>query len=99
MPDRGKDSSRKTLAKAATLPALPEADAEVNVPAVAFGRATLARGIIRDRAKAGLPQAELASLAGIRTETLCRLERGRHTPSIETVRRIDRALKKALGRH
>jgi DNA-binding XRE family transcriptional regulator len=77
---------------------MPEADAEGNVPAVAFGRATLARGIIRDRARAGLTQAELASLAGIRTETLCRLERGRHTPSVETVRRLDRVLKKALAK-
>jgi DNA-binding XRE family transcriptional regulator len=88
----------RTLAKAATLPSLPEADAEGNVPAVPFARATLARGIIRDRARAGLTQAKLAALAGIRTETLCRLERGRHTPSVETVRRLDRVLKKAMAK-
>ena len=87
----------RTLAKAAELPPVPEADGEGNVPAVAFGRATLARGILRDRARAGLTQAELAARAGIRPETLCRLERGRHTPSVETVGRIDRALKKALS--
>ena len=97
MADRGEHVRRRTLAKAATLSALPEADSEGNVPAVAFGRATLAREIIRDRARAGLTQAELASQAGIRAETLCRLERGRHTPSVETIRRIDRVLKKALA--
>jgi DNA-binding XRE family transcriptional regulator len=67
------------------------------VPAIPFARATLARGIIRDRARAGLTQAELAARAGLRTETVCRIERGRHTPSVETIQCLDRALKKALG--
>ena len=79
------------------LPPLPEPDAEGNVPAVAFARATLVREIIRDRARAGLTQAELAERAGVRTETICRIERGRHTPSLATVQRIDRALRAALG--
>jgi DNA-binding XRE family transcriptional regulator len=86
----------RRLSKAAELPPLPEADGAGNVPAVAFARATLARGIIQDRAEAGLSQAELAKLAGIRKETLCRIERGRHTPSVATIQRIDRALKKTL---
>ena len=86
----------RTLAKAAALPALPEPDANGKVPAVAFARATLARGIIRDRAEAGLTQAERAAMAGLRTETICRVERRRHTPSAETIRRIDRVLAKAL---
>jgi len=73
------------------------ADAAGNVPAVAFARATLARGIIRDRARAGLSQAELARRAGIRPETVCRIERGRHTPSVATIQRIDRAIRKALA--
>jgi transcriptional regulator with XRE-family HTH domain len=66
------------------------------MPAVAFARATLARGIIADRARAGLSQVELSKRAGIRKETLCRIERGRHTPSVATIQRIDRALKAAL---
>ena len=38
-----------TLAKAAELPPLPQADAQGNYPAVAYSRASLARKIIRDR--------------------------------------------------
>lgn len=83
----------RELAKAAMLPPMPEADAEGNVPAVPFARATIARGIIRDRVAAGLNQKELARRAGIRVETLCRIETGRHTPSVETIQSIDRALK------
>jgi len=45
-----------------------------------------------------LNQKELAQLAGIRLETLCRIETGKHTPSVPTIDRIDRALKKALAK-
>jgi len=74
------------------LPALPKPDAEGNVPAIQFARATIARDIIRDRVAAGLSQKELARLARIRVETLCRVETGKHTPSVETVQSIDRVL-------
>ena len=87
-----------TLAKVAELPPLPKPDRRGNYPAVAFGCATIARGIIRDRVKAGLSQKELAKVAGIRPETLCRIETGRHVPSIRTVEKIDRALKSARGK-
>lgn len=82
-----------TLAKAADLPPLPELDAEGNYPAVEYARASLARKLIRDRAAAGLSQRELATLAGVRVETLCRLEAGKHVPSVATIEKIDRALK------
>lgn len=85
----------KGLAKAAVLPELPEPDSEGNVPAVAFARATIARGIIRDRVAAGMTQKQLAQMASIRVETLCRIETGRHTPSVETIQSIDRALASA----
>jgi DNA-binding XRE family transcriptional regulator len=85
-----------TLAKAADLPPLPKPDGKGNYPAVEFGCASIARGIIRDRAKAGLNQKQLAQLAGIRVETLCRIETGRHLPSVPTVEKIDRALKRAM---
>src|SRR5262245_37795904 len=84
-----------TLARAAELPPLPEPDAEGNYPAVPYARASLARKIIRDRVAAGLSQRELAKRAGIRVETLCRIETGKHTPSVPTIDRIDRALKNA----
>ncbi|MBI4719092.1 MAG: helix-turn-helix transcriptional regulator [Planctomycetes bacterium] len=87
-----------TLAKAARLPELPAADEHGNYPAVPYARAGLARKLIRDRVNAGLTQRELARLAGIRFETLCRLEAGRHTPSLATMTKIDGALKRAARR-
>ena len=81
------------LAKAAELPPLPEPDRKGNYPAVDYARASLARNIIRGRVEAGLTQLELAKLAGIRNETLCRLERGQHTPTVATIARIEKALK------
>lgn len=87
-----------TLAKAADLPPLPSADDAGNVPAVDYARASLARKIIRARAAAGLSQQGLAQRAGVRVETLCRIERGKHTPSMATMEKIDRALKKPKRR-
>jgi DNA-binding XRE family transcriptional regulator len=78
------------------LPPLPAADAQGNVPAVAYGRALLARKMIIARRRAGLTQAELARRAGIRAETLNRLEKGRHNPDEATFNKIETALK-ALG--
>ncbi len=82
------------LAKAGELPPLPEPNAQGNYPAVEYARASLARKIIRDRVAAGLNQRELAKLAGVRVETLCRIETGKHTPSVPTVDKLDRALKR-----
>jgi DNA-binding XRE family transcriptional regulator len=83
-----------TLAKAAELPPLPEPDAEGNYPAVEYTRASIARSLVRDRVAAGLSQKELAQRAGIRMETLCRIETGKHTPSVATLQKLDRALKR-----
>jgi ribosome-binding protein aMBF1 (putative translation factor) len=81
------------LAEMAELPPLPEADDKGNYPAVEYLRASIARNIIKDRIKAGLSQKELAARAGIRVETLCRIETGKHTASVPTIEKIDRALK------
>jgi DNA-binding XRE family transcriptional regulator len=86
------------LAKAVELPPLPDPDSKGNLPAKAYLRASIARDIIRDRVASGLSQKELAKLAGVRNETLCRIETGKHTPSVATLDRIDRALKKAKKR-
>jgi len=77
------------------LPPLPPPDAEGNYPALPYGRASLARKIIRRRRAAGLTQVALARRAGIRPETLNRLEQGRHTPTVATVDKLDRALAEA----
>jgi ribosome-binding protein aMBF1 (putative translation factor) len=86
------------LAKVAELPPLPDPDAQGNYPAVEYARASLARKIIRDRVAAGLSQRDLAKRAGVRVETLCRIETCKHTPSVPTIDKLDRALKQATGR-
>jgi len=82
----------------AEAPALPPADAAGNRPAAAFARAAIARGIITDRKALGLTQESLAKLAGVRQETLSRLESGKHSPTVRTVEKIDRALARAAKR-
>jgi DNA-binding XRE family transcriptional regulator len=83
-----------TRAKASELPSLPEADADGNRPAAEYLRVSIARYTIRERAELGLTQRELAKLAGIRVETLCRLEAAKHVPSVATMEKIDRALRR-----
>jgi transcriptional regulator with XRE-family HTH domain len=48
----------------------------------------LARRLSLRRRRAGLSQAELARRAGIRVETLNRIERGHTTPDFATVRKL-----------
>lgn len=96
--DREEYDRLTALAKAADLPVLPQPDAEGNYPAAKYARATIARNMIRDRVEAGLTQRELAKRAGVRPETICRIETGRHTPSVATIEKIDRALKRAKRR-
>jgi DNA-binding XRE family transcriptional regulator len=78
-----------------SLPPLPDADKDGNRPAIEFARASIARQIIRDRMAVGLSQAELARRAGIRVETLNRLEKARHIPDQATFDKIDAVLKRA----
>ena len=76
-------------------PALPRSDSHGNYPAVEYARASLARKIIKARRTAGLSQAELAQRAGIRPETLNRIEKGKSTPDTATIAKIERALERA----
>jgi DNA-binding XRE family transcriptional regulator len=50
--------------------------------------ATLAEKLIRRRRASGLSQAELARRAGVRPETLNRIERGHTTPDFATIRKL-----------
>ncbi len=81
-------------AREAALPPWPPADAAGNRPALEFVRMSIARDIINERTALGLTQQQLAKLAGIRQETLCRLETGKQAPNVRTVDKIDRALKR-----
>lgn len=83
--------------EAVKLPPLPKPDEDGNVPAVEYARASIARDMIRERETLGLTQAQLARLAGVRPETVCRLETGRHSPTVRTVEKIDRALRRAAA--
>ena len=78
-------------------PFLPEPDENGNYPAEEYMLVSIARDIIRARRKLGLSQAELARLAGIRLETLNRVEQGEHSAIVATVEKIDRALRQAEG--
>ena len=76
-------------------PLLPEPDADGNYPALEAMAVSIARSIVRDRRRLGLTQVELARRAGIRPETLNRIEQGKSTPSVASVEKIDRALQAA----
>jgi DNA-binding XRE family transcriptional regulator len=76
-------------------PLLPAPLPDGNYPALEYVRASIAQDIIRHRRRLGLTQVELARRAGIRPETLNRVEQGKHSPSLATVEKIDRALKRA----
>lgn len=80
------------------LPEYPPADAEGNRPALEFARVSIARTIIEERRAAGLSQEELARRAGVRQETISRLESGKHSPTVRTVEKIERALQAATQR-
>lgn len=74
-------------------PELPPANERDNYPALDTMRALLARDIIRSRRALGWSQAELARKAGVRAETLNRIEQGRHSASVATIEKLDNALK------
>jgi ribosome-binding protein aMBF1 (putative translation factor) len=77
---------------------LPAADSKGYRPAVAFIEASIARDIVRERRAAGMSQQQLAQAAGVRQETLSRIESGKHSPTVRTVRKIEAALKKVTGK-
>jgi len=80
------------------LPPLPKPDKKGQFPALEYTRVALARDIIRDRKAARLTQTKLAELAGIRQETLSRIESGKYKAAVKTIEKIDRILRKQLHR-
>ena len=59
----------------------------------------LAKKLVRRRRASGLSQAELARRAGVRPETLNRIERGRTTPDFATIRKLVVAMNAAERTH
>lgn len=78
-----------------TMPEYPAADEKGNFPAVQTGRVSIAREVIRRRQRVGLSQKALAAAAGIRVETLNRIEKAKVTADTATIGKIDRALRRA----
>ncbi len=66
----------------------PTEGQEPLAPGLDLDRATLAEKLVGRRKAAGLSQVALARRAGIRPETLSRIERGRTTPDFATVRKL-----------
>jgi DNA-binding XRE family transcriptional regulator len=65
-----------------------------------FDAGTLPGRLIARRKQAGLAQVQLARLAGVRVETLNRIERGKVTPDFATIRKLVTAIKAAeIGAH
>jgi DNA-binding XRE family transcriptional regulator len=79
-------------------PELPAKLASGNYPAMKALRVGLARKLIKRRWAVGLTQAEVARRAGIRAETLNRIEKAKVTADTATVTKIVRALEDAERR-
>ncbi|MHC4398973.1 MAG: helix-turn-helix domain-containing protein [Planctomycetota bacterium] len=76
------------LCDMAGVEAEPPRNAGDSAPGLDLDRASLAEKLVGRRRASGLSQAELARRAGIRPETLNRIERGRTTPDFRTVRKL-----------
>ena len=74
---------------------LPDPLPNGNYPAADTIRVIYARRLIPERESAGLSQADLARRAGLRPETINRLEKGKHSPDTATVAKITKALRAA----
>lgn len=79
-------------ADAGELPDFPKPDKHGRFPALEYTRISIARDLIRDRKSVGLSQQRLADLAGVRQETISRLESGKHLASVGTIEKIERAI-------
>lgn len=74
------------------LPEFPKPDKTGRFPALEYTRVSIARDLIRDRKCAGLSQQRLAELAGVRQETISRLESGKHLASAATIEKLEGAI-------
>lgn len=73
---------------AATAEPLADAAPAAELSEAALGAEALGSRLVARRRQAGLTQAQLAERAGIRVETLNRIERGRTNPDFATIRKL-----------
>lgn len=66
--------------------------AQDDLDAVNMSNQWMADRLLQRRQEAGLTQKDLALLAGVRVETLNRIEKGRTTPDFKTVRKLVNAM-------
>ncbi len=83
-----RESDFDRLCQVAGIPIDRRAADEARAAGFDLDRSTLAAKLLRRRRAAGLSQVELARRAGIRPETLNRIERGRTTPDFATIRKL-----------
>lgn len=89
-------SDLERLQRLAAVGAAPSPPHATNRPA-SQERAYFAREVKRRRAKLAVSQRDLAREAGIRFESLNRIERGRSAPTLESVAAIEDALARLEG--
>lgn len=77
------------------MPAYPKPGRKGQRDAVQFGLVSISREIVTRRLAADLTQEQLAVLAGVRVETISRLESAKHHPQQATLARVDKALREA----
>jgi DNA-binding XRE family transcriptional regulator len=80
-----------------SLPAFPPIDADGTSNAIDFARAAIARRLIADRHAAGLSQQQLAERAGVRQETISRIESGKQTATVRIIDKLDGVIRGAIG--
>jgi len=83
---------RLTKRASSAIPSMPSPSSDGTFPAAEAMRAIMAKKIIAARKSVGLSQTALAQKAGIRVETLNRLEKGKHTPDLATMSKINKVL-------
>jgi DNA-binding XRE family transcriptional regulator len=85
-----------TLCKMANIPQDDSMHNKEDVAAALdLDQPSLAHKLVQRRQASGLSQAELARRAGVRVETLNRIERGKTTPDFATIRKLVLAMNTA----